>query len=101
MASYPTQELQEQFLDAIRKGQETVIEAVRTWVDTVQSVTPAVPLVPVPFAEQLPRPEEVVAGTYDFAEKLLAIQRQFSEEWLKATAPLMRGVGEWKAEPEA
>jgi hypothetical protein len=55
----------------------------------------------VPFAEQLPRAEEVVAGTYDFAEKLLAIQRQFSEEWLKATAPLMRGIGERKAEPEA
>jgi hypothetical protein len=101
MASYPTQELQEQFLDAIRKGQETVIEAVRTWVDTVQSVTPAMPLMPVPFAEQLPKPEEVVAGTYDFAEKLLAIQRQFSEEWVKAAAPLMRGIGERKAGPEA
>ena len=93
MASYPTQELQEQFLDAIRKGQETVIEAVRTWVDTVQSVTPAMPLMPVPFAEQLPKPEEVVAGTYDFAEKLLSSQRQFAEELLKATAPLMPGDG--------
>jgi hypothetical protein len=101
MASYPAQELQEEFLDAIRKGQETVIEAVRTWVDTVQSVTPAVPLVPMPFAEQLPKPEQVVAGTYDFAEKLLAIQRQFTEEWLKATAPLVPGSGRQKAEPEA
>jgi hypothetical protein len=91
MAIYPTQELQEEFLNAVRKSQETVIEAVRTWVDTVQSVTPKVPMMPVPFAEQLPKPEEVVASTYDFAEKLLASQHRFAREWVKATAPLMPG----------
>jgi hypothetical protein len=97
MANYPTQQLQEEFLDTIRKGQDTVLEAVRAWVGTVQSVTPRVPFVPVPFAELLPKPEDVVAGTYDFAERLLASQRQFAEEWVKAAAPLVRG--EHKAEP--
>jgi hypothetical protein len=101
MASYPTGELQEEFLDTIRKGQDTVIEAVRTWAATVQSVTPRVPLVPVPFAELLPGPTDVVAGTYDFAEKLLASQRQFAEEWVKATTSLVPVSGEEKAEPEA
>jgi hypothetical protein len=100
MAGYPTQELQDEFFNAIRKGQETVIEAVRTWVDTVQSVTPKVPMVPVPFAEQLPRPEQIVAGTYDFAEKLLATQRQFAEEWLRTTAPLVPSSVGGKAESE-
>jgi len=93
MASYPTKEVQDEFLNAIRKSQETVIEAVRTWVDTVQSVTPKAPLAQVPLADKLPNPEEVVASAYDFAEKLLTTQRQFAEELLKATTPLMPGDG--------
>jgi hypothetical protein len=94
MTSYPTQELQEEFLDAIRTGQGTVLEAVRTWVTIVQPVTPKAFFVSLPLAEQLPKPEDVVASAYDFAEKLLASQRQFAEELLKATAPLVRGSGE-------
>jgi len=34
-----------------------------------------------------------VASAYDFAEKLLANQRQFAEELLKVTTPLMPGDG--------
>ena len=88
MADYPTQELQEEFLSTIRKSQETVIEAVKTWVETVQSVIPNVPSVQVPLTGKLPKPEDVVASAYDFAEKLLASQRQFAEDLLKATTPL-------------
>jgi hypothetical protein len=47
--------------------------------------------VQVPFADKLPKPEEVVANAYDFAEKLLASQRKFAEEVLKATAALQPG----------
>ncbi|MBV9094506.1 MAG: hypothetical protein JO132_11595 [Streptosporangiaceae bacterium] len=93
MASYPTKELQDEFLNAIRRGQEAVIEAVRTWVDTIQSVTPRMPSVQLPLADQLPSPREVVDGAYDFAEKLLAGQRRFAEDMLKATAPLLPGNG--------
>ena len=32
-----------------------------------------------------------MASAYDFAEKLLATQRQFAEELMKVTAPLMPG----------
>jgi hypothetical protein len=99
MATNSIQELQEEFLNTIRKGQETWVEAIRTWVETVQSMTPSVPSMEVPLADKLPGPEEVVTGAYDFAEKLLASQRQFAEEWVKATAPLVPGRGEQKAEP--
>jgi hypothetical protein len=34
-----------------------------------------------------------VASAYDFAEKLLATQRQFAEELLKVTTPLMPSDG--------
>lgn len=105
MASNPTQELQNEFLNTIRLGQETVIEAVRTWVETVQTFAPKVPPVNIQFADKLPKPEEVVAGAYDFAEKLLASQRQFAEEVMALTAPLARGAkaenGQKKAAPAA
>ena len=95
--SNPTQQIQDEFLNTIRKGQETVIDAIQTWVETVQSITPKVP-VDLPFADKLPKPEDVVAGAYDFAEKLLASQRRFAEEVLRATAALTPGNGSTPSE---
>ena len=89
MAKLPTQELQDQFLSTIRESQETVIDAIKAWVGTVQSVIPKIPSVQLPGADKLPKPEEVVASAYDFAEQLLASQRRFAEEVLKATSPLL------------
>jgi hypothetical protein len=107
MASTPTRDLQEEFLAATRKSQETVVRAIRTWVETVRTVTPklpsvyapladrlpSLPSVTVPFADKLPKPEEVVANGYDFAEHLLALQRKFAEDLLTATEPLIPGSG--------
>jgi hypothetical protein len=92
MASTPTQDLQNEVLITVRKSQESVIDALKTWVETVQSITPKVPAVDMPFADKLPKPEEVVASAYDFAEQLLAGQRKFAEEVLKATSSLTPGT---------
>jgi hypothetical protein len=90
MVSTP-QEVQDEILNTVRKSQETVVEAIKSWVDAVQSITPKLPSVNVPLAERLPKPEEVVANAYDFAEKLLASQRKFAEDMVKAMAPLPSG----------
>jgi len=92
MANDPTRELQDQFLKAVRESQETVIDAIKAWIGTVQSVVPKMPPVQVPGAGQLPKAEEVVASAYDFAEQLLASQRKFAEEVLKTTSPLLPGA---------
>jgi hypothetical protein len=92
MASTPTQDLQNEVLNTVRKSQETVIDAIKTWVETVQSITPKIPAVDMPFADKLPKPAEVVASAYDFAEQLLASQRKFAEEVLKATSALTPGT---------
>ena len=92
MASTPTQDLQNEVLNTVRKSQETVIDAIKTWVEAVQSITPKVPAVDMPFADKLPKPAEVVASAYDFAEQLLAGQRKFAEEVLKATSELTPGT---------
>jgi hypothetical protein len=89
MASNPAQQMQDEFLSATRKSQEILLQAIKTWVDSAQALTPKVPSVKLPFADQLPKPEDVVSGTYDFAEQVLANQRHFAEEILQATAPLL------------
>jgi len=98
MASNPAQGLQEEFLNAVRKSEETVIDAIKTWVETVQSISPKIPSVQVPGADKLPNPQEVVASAYDFAEQLLATQRKFAEEVVKATAALVPGTEDSKSD---
>jgi hypothetical protein len=87
MADYATKQLQDDFLNAIRTSQGMTIQAVRSCVALVQPAKAF--FVPLPLGE-LGKPEEVNAGFYDFAQKLLDNQRQFSRDWLEATAPLMR-----------
>jgi len=96
MPSTTQQELQDQFLSIVRKSQEIALDAIKTMVDSVQAITPKIPAVDLPFADRLPKPHDVVAGGYDFAEKLLSNQRKFADEVVKATAPLLPGKGEGK-----
>jgi len=86
------QELQDQLLATVRKGQEIALDAIRTMVDTIQNITPKVPSVDLPFADQLPRPQDIVASSYDFAEQLLSSQRKFANEVVKVAAPLLPGM---------
>ena len=90
------QELQDQFLSMVRKGQEIALDVIKSMVDSVQTITPNIPSFDVPFADKLPKPQDVVASGYDFAEKLLSSQRQFADEVVKATAPLLPGKSESK-----
>ena len=90
------QELQDQFLSMVRKGQEIALDVIKSMVDTIQTITPNIPSFDVPFADRLPKPQDVVAGGYDFAEKLLSSQRKFADEVVKAAAPLLPGNGDSK-----
>jgi hypothetical protein len=83
-----TQELQDEILKTVRKGQEAVVDAIQTWADAVQSIKPSLPDLNIPFTGKLPQPTEVMASAYDFAEHLLAAQRKFAEDALAAIAPL-------------
>ena len=74
------QSAQEQTLKSIRETQHAVVEAVRTWGDTVEKIVPAPSS--LPFAEQMPTPQEIVHTSFDFAEQLLKAQREFAENVL-------------------
>ncbi len=83
------QEFTSEVLNTISKSQAAVVDAIETWASAVQSIKPELPEVNLPFADKLPTPQSVVASAYDFAEQLLAGQRKFAEDLLKATAPLL------------
>jgi hypothetical protein len=85
----------EQILDLTRRSQEAVANAVRTWADTVQSVTGS-------FAagspDKLPDLRALVDSSvdqaFDVAEKVLAAQRQLAHTILAAGAQATEAVTE-------
>jgi hypothetical protein len=86
-------DLQDEILKLIRTSQDTVVDALQTWTTAVQSVTPSFAKAALPYTDQLPKPETLVNGAYDFAEQLLSAQRKFANDVLQVTAPLT-GLGD-------
>ena len=91
MATPIRQELEEEVLSTIRKGQELALEALKPLVEAVHYVIPTMLVVRVPLAGRLPTAHAVVVGGYEFAEHLLANQRHFADEVITATSPLLPG----------
>ncbi len=83
-----TRNLQEDILSTVRKSQSAVVEAIQNWTSTVQSITPELPELSLPFTDKLPKPHQLIMSAYDFAEQMLASQRKFAEDVLKAMAPV-------------
>jgi hypothetical protein len=75
---------QDNILSVIKMTQTSVVEAVKTMVDTVDRFTPDLPLPSVPMLDKLPSPSESVAIGFAFAERLLENQREFAESLLSA-----------------
>ena len=94
-----TRSAQDQFLGTVRQSQQAVIDAVAAWAQAVKEITPAVP--PVPNAEGLPKPGEVIENAFDFAQKLLDAQRDFAENVIKAASPVLDKPAPGKAKKPA
>ena len=92
MATTAREELQDEFLSTLRKGQDIALDALKVLVEAIQFVTPAMPAVHVPLAGRLPTAHKVVADGNELAERLLASQRQFADEVITAASPLLPGT---------
>jgi hypothetical protein len=92
----PTQEIQAQVLDGIRKSQEAVVDGMRAWAETVQQLVPGTTqaAAAVPGAGQLPSATEVVDSVFDFAAQLLDAQRELAHSVLGATTAIGERVQE-------
>ena len=88
----PTQELQAQVLDNIRKSQEAVIDGMRTWAETIQQLVPGTAQAAGLRTGQLPTPAEVVDSVFDFAAQLLNAQRELAHSVLGATTAIGESV---------
>jgi hypothetical protein len=80
----------DQFVDIANRSQEAVTSAVRTWTDTVQSFAGRL----TSGQSQLPDLSGVVEQYFDFAEKVLANQREFAQQWAAATVKASEAVAE-------
>src|SRR4051794_40504132 len=80
----------DQFVDIASRSQEAVTTAVRTWTDSVQSFASKL----TAGQGQLPDLQGVVDQYFDFAEKVLANQREFVSQWASATAKASEAVTE-------
>jgi hypothetical protein len=83
-------DVQDQILDTIRKGQEAVVDALRGWTEAAGQLVPKT--APWPGADRFPTPAELVDSYYDFTGELLQAQRDFFHKALEVTAPLREQV---------
>ena len=79
----------DQYVDIANRSQEAVTTAVRTWADTVQSFAST-------LSSQSPLPglPSVVDEYFNLAEKVLASQREFVEQWASAAVKATEAVAE-------
>jgi hypothetical protein len=87
VASEFAQNAQEQTLNSIKQSQQAIVEAVRAWAHAVEKSVPETPT--VPFASELPTPQQLVHSSFDFAEQLLKTQRDFAENLVAAAGPVL------------
>jgi hypothetical protein len=90
--------VQDQYLEAVRQGQEAFVNAVQTWSQNVQRMLgDAVPA----DRDRGVQAEQVVDNVFAFAEQLLAAQRDFAKKLLQATAQTQEGGGQTTRAPGA
>jgi hypothetical protein len=71
-------DVQAQVLDAVRTGQDAVIDAVKTVTDKLPS------LPELPYADRLPAPGEVVDRAFGYAEQVIEAQHEFAKKLVDA-----------------
>ena len=76
--------LQDQYLDAVRQGQEAWAKVVRAWSDSVQRMWGDASST---TTREAPTAEQVIDNVFGFAEELLAAQRDFARWLVQAIAP--------------
>jgi hypothetical protein len=73
--------VQEQYTQVVQQSQEAVLAAVDSWTRTVQDAAGRLPI-PQTAAD----PTKVIDQVFDFAEKMLEMQRDFAKNLVKTSA---------------
>lgn len=91
--------VQDQILDTLASIQKPVVEAVKKLADRAEDLVPEVPA--VPGSDRIPTVNELIANQFVFAEKVLAQQKSFTTDLLKAVKPVSDKVELAEAKPKA
>jgi acetyl-CoA carboxylase carboxyltransferase component len=73
---------QEQYAEAVRTSQQAVVGAVESWTKSVQSAFGQTPSSPAAVVD----PNQVIDQIFDFAEKMLEVQRDFAKNMASTAA---------------
>ena len=65
----------EQYTESLKKSQQAVLDAIEAWTKSAQSAF-SVPAVGLPAQQS---PDQIIDQVFDFAEQMLAVQRQFAK----------------------
>jgi len=91
--------VQDQILETLASIQKPVVDAVTKLADKAESVVPEVP--GVPGADRLPTVDELIVNQFAFAEKVLELQKDFTNELIKAVKPVSSKLVAVDAKPKA
>jgi Golgi nucleoside diphosphatase len=78
---------QDQYRDLVQQSQQAIQSAVDTWTKTVQDTVTALPSNPTQVD-----PGQVVDQVFDFAERMLEMQRDFTKNLLQNSAAMAQSV---------
>jgi hypothetical protein len=78
---------QDQYRDLVQQSQQAIQNAVDTWTKTVQDTVTALPSNPTQVD-----PGQVVDQVFDFAERMLEMQRDFTKNLLQNSAAIAQSV---------
>jgi hypothetical protein len=80
----------EQILESIRESQRVVVDTVRAWRGSLEKLaaeqSAAADAVQFPAPNDLPKPDELIDSSFDFAKQLLESQREFAHNLIDASA---------------
>jgi hypothetical protein len=78
---------QDQYRDLVQQSQQAIQSAVDTWTKTVQDTVTSLPSNPTQVD-----PGQVVDQVFDFAERMLEMQRDFTKNLLQNSAAIAQSV---------
>jgi acetyl-CoA carboxylase carboxyltransferase component len=84
----------EQYSALMQQGQEAVRDAVDSWTQAVKDAVTQVPAIPAAYDA-----DKVIDQVFDFAEKLLEVQRDFAKNLIKSSASAVESVTQAAPQP--
>lgn len=80
----------DQAVSALRKAEDAVVSAVSQVSEFVGDIVPELPT--LPLADQIAPPKDMVRTSFEFAQKLLDSQKEYTLALLKAIEPITTKV---------